>query len=76
MDYHRRDDFTGTSGSHINTSVWLHDIGTGYPGGRLGVGTGEVETLTNSTSNLHQDGQSHLVIKPIRDGSGHWFSDL
>ncbi len=68
------DDFTGASGSGINTGDWLYDIGTGYPGGASGWGTGEVETMTSSTANVYQDGQSHLVIRPIRDGSGHWTS--
>ncbi len=68
------DDFTGASGSGLNTGNWLYDTGTGYPGGAGNWGTGEVETVTNSTQNVYQDGNSHLVIKPLRDGSGHWTS--
>jgi hypothetical protein len=68
------DDFTGAAGSGLNTSNWLYDIGTSYPGGAGNWGTGEVETMTNSTANVYQDGGGNLVIKPIRDASGHWTS--
>jgi carbohydrate binding protein with CBM6 domain len=68
------DDFTGSAGSGLNTSNWLYDTGTSYPGGAGNWGTGEVETMTNSTANVYQDGGGNLVIKPIRDGSGHWTS--
>jgi hypothetical protein len=68
------DDFTGPAGSGLNTANWLYDIGTSYPGGAANWGTGEVETMTNSTANVYQDGGGNLVIKPIRDSSGHWTS--
>ncbi|MEV6843196.1 carbohydrate-binding protein [Actinoplanes sp. NPDC051411] len=68
------DDFTGAAGSGLNTANWLYDIGTSYPGGAGNWGTGEVETMTNSTANVYQDGGGNLVIKPIRDASGHWTS--
>src|SRR4051812_15273580 len=68
------DDFTGAAGTGLNRSNWLYDIGTGYPGGAANWGTGEVETMTNSTQNVYQDGSGNLVIKPIRDASGHWTS--
>jgi carbohydrate binding protein with CBM6 domain len=68
------DDFTGGAGSGLNTANWLYDIGTSYPGGAANWGTGEVETMTNSTQNVYQDGGGNLVIKPIRDASGHWTS--
>jgi hypothetical protein len=68
------DDFTGAAGSGLNTSNWLYDTGTSYPGGAGNWGTGEVETMTNSTANVYQDGGGNLVIKPIRDASGHWTS--
>jgi beta-glucanase (GH16 family) len=68
------DDFNGPAGTGVNTADWLYDLGTGYPGGAANWGTGEVETMTNSTANVYQDGQGHLVIKPIRDGNGNWTS--
>jgi hypothetical protein len=67
------DDLTGTSGTGVSTSNWLYDTGTGYPGGAGNWGTGEVETVTNSTNNVYQDGGGHLVIKPINSG-GSWTS--
>lgn len=68
------DDFNGSSGSGLNRADWLYDIGTGYPGGAGNWGTGEIESATDSTQNVYQDGNGHMVIKAIRDGSGHWTS--
>jgi hypothetical protein len=30
--------------------------------------------MTNSTSNVYQDGNGHLVLKALRDSSGNWTS--
>ncbi|QMU70915.1 carbohydrate-binding protein [Streptacidiphilus sp. P02-A3a] len=68
------DDFNGPADSSLNTSDWLYDTGTSYPGGAGNWGTGEVETETNSTSNVYEDGSGHLVVKPIRDANGNWTS--
>jgi hypothetical protein len=68
------DDFNGSSGSALNRADWLYDLGTGYTGGAANWGTGEVESATDSTSNVYQDGQGHLVIRALRDGAGHWTS--
>ncbi|GIG19882.1 endo-1,3-beta-glucanase [Cellulomonas chitinilytica] len=68
------DDFNGAANTGLNTANWLYDIGTGYPGGAANWGTGEVETMTNSTQNVYQDGAGNLVIKPIRSASGQWTS--
>ncbi len=43
-------------------------------GGAPNWGTGEIETMTSSTANVFQDGQGHLLIRPIRDGAGNWTS--
>ncbi len=61
------DEFTGAAGTGVNSTNWLYDTGTGF-------GTGEIETMSNSTNNVYQDGQGHLVIKAIRDSSGNWTS--
>lgn len=61
------DEFNGSAGSGVDTSNWKYDTGTGF-------GTGEIETMTTSTSNVHQDGAGHLVITALRDGSGNWTS--
>ncbi|WP_372665746.1 glycoside hydrolase family 16 protein [Amycolatopsis kentuckyensis] len=69
-----QDDFDGAAGTGLNDRDWLYDTGTGYPGGAANWGTGELETATNSTENVYHDGQGHLAIKPLRDGSGQWTS--
>ncbi|MEV0094914.1 glycoside hydrolase family 16 protein [Streptomyces sp. NPDC050738] len=68
------DDFNGAAGTGLDRSNWLYDIGTNYPGGAGNWGTGEIESATDSTQNVYQDGSGHMVIKAIRDGSGHWTS--
>ena len=70
------DDFNGSANSAPSSANWLYDLGTGYGcGGCPGNwGTGEVESNTNSTANVYQDGNGHLAIKPIRDVNGNWTS--
>ncbi|MGV9342339.1 glycoside hydrolase family 16 protein [Streptomyces sp. NPDC003688] len=68
------DDFDGAAGSGVNTSNWQYSTGTSYPGGAANWGTGEVETMTSSTSNVALDGNGNLLITPRRDGSGNWTS--
>jgi len=68
------DDFTGAAGTRVSPANWLYDLGTSYPGGAPNWGTGEVETMTDSTANVYQDGAGRLVVKPIRDAAGRWTS--
>ncbi|GHF44186.1 glycoside hydrolase family 16 protein [Streptomyces griseosporeus] len=68
------DDFNGPAGTGVNTANWLYDTGTSYPGGAANWGTGEVETMTSSTSNVSLDGNGNLRITPLRDSSGRWTS--
>jgi hypothetical protein len=68
------DEFDGAAHTGVNTSQWLYDTGTSYPGGAANWGTGEVEAMTNSTANVYQDGAGRLVIKAIRDHNGNWTS--
>ncbi|MQY10334.1 hypothetical protein SRB5_04410 [Streptomyces sp. RB5] len=68
------DDFNGAAGSGVNTADWRYTTGTSYPGGPANFGTGEIETMTNSTSNVSLDGSGNLRITPRRDASGHWTS--
>ncbi|UUU26182.1 glycoside hydrolase family 16 protein [Streptomyces sp. DSM 40750] len=68
------DDFNGTAGTGVNTSHWQYATGTGYPGGPANWGTGEVETMTNSTNNVALDGNGNLRITPVRDSAGNWTS--
>jgi len=68
------DDFDGAAGTGLDRSKWLYDIGTSYPGGAANWGTGEIETMTDSTENVFLDGAGNLAIKPIRDSAGNWTS--
>jgi len=61
------DDFAGSSGSGID-SQWMYDTGAG-----ASFGTGEIETMTNSTSNVHLDGNGNLDITALGSGSS-WTS--
>ncbi|AUG80547.1 Beta-1,3-glucanase [Kitasatospora sp. MMS16-BH015] len=62
------DDFAGPAGSAPNSSRWVYDTG---PGSNFG--TGEIETMTNSTANTHLDGNGHLNITALGSG-GSWTS--
>ncbi|MFF4587269.1 glycoside hydrolase family 16 protein [Streptomyces sp. NPDC001388] len=68
------DDFNGAAGTGVNTSNWQYSTGTSYPGGPANWGTGEVETMTSSTSNVSLDGNGNLRITPLRDAAGNWTS--
>jgi len=70
------DEFNGPAGSGVNTANWIYDTGIGYDcsGCPSQWGTGEVESMTNSTNNVSLDGHGHLVITPLRDASGNWTS--
>ncbi|WP_333737758.1 glycoside hydrolase family 16 protein [Streptomyces sp. IBSBF 2806] len=68
------DDFTGPAGTGVDTTNWQYSTGTSYPGGPANWGTGEVETMTNSTGNVSLDGNGNLRITPLRDSAGHWTS--
>jgi hypothetical protein len=62
------DGFAGAAGSPVSSANWKYDTGPGSS-----FGTGEIETMTNSTSNVFLDGSGHLVIKAI-DSGGAWTS--
>src|SRR3954468_17305354 len=68
-----RDDFGGTAGAPLGPG-WIYNTGSSYPGGAPQWGTGEIETSSDSTANVHQDGAGHLVITPIRGADGRWTS--
>jgi Ricin-type beta-trefoil lectin domain len=61
------DDFNGSAGSGID-SQWMYDTGPGSS-----FGTGEIETMTNSASNVHLDGNGNLDITALGSGSS-WTS--
>src|ERR1700760_1848406 len=62
------DDFNGGSGAGVD-SQWMYDTGAG-----ASFGTGEIETMTNSTSNVHLDGGGNLDLTALGSGSS-WTSD-
>jgi hypothetical protein len=68
------DDFSGPAGSGVDSN-WTYDQGTAYSGTGCTAnwGTGEVETDTNSTANVAEDGNGHLNITPV-DSGGSWTS--
>jgi hypothetical protein len=64
------DDFNGAAGSGVNGN-WRYTLGTQYPGGPAGFGTGEVETMTNSPQNVSLDGAGNLRITATNNGGWH-----
>ncbi|GAA1960112.1 glycoside hydrolase family 16 protein [Kitasatospora viridis] len=62
------DNFAGPSGSAPSGANWTYDTGPG-----ANFGTGEIETMTNSTANVHLDGNGHLDITALNNG-GAWTS--
>ncbi len=58
------DDFNGNSGTGLDQSLWKYDTGPGSS-----FGTGEIETMTNSTANVYHDGSGHLVLQANHSGS-------
>jgi hypothetical protein len=61
------DDFNGAAGSAPSSS-WQYDTGPGSS-----FGTGEIETMTNSASNVYLDGNGDLDITALGQGSS-WTS--
>ena len=61
------DQFNGPVGSPVNTQKWEYQVGHGI------FGNGEVEVMTDSTSNVHLDGHGHLDITAIHQGN-QWTS--
>ncbi|KAM3417604.1 hypothetical protein BST61_g5840 [Cercospora zeina] len=68
------DDFTGRSGSTYDRTKWQAATGTSYPGGPPAWGTWEVETYTDTLTNVRQAGNSELWIIPRRASNGNWTS--
>jgi beta-glucanase (GH16 family) len=58
------DDFTGGANTGLDTGTWKYDTGPGST-----FGTGEIETMTNSTANVFQDGAGHLALKALHSGT-------
>ena len=67
------DNFSGAAGTAPSSTNWIEDTGTSSPGGPANWGTGEVETMSNSTANVSVDGNNHLDITAL-DNNGTWTS--
>ncbi len=67
------DTFAGPAGSAPAAANWIEDTGTSAPGGPAHWGTGEVETMSNSTQNVSLDGNNHLTITALNT-NGSWTS--
>jgi beta-glucanase (GH16 family) len=59
--------FAGRARSGVNARYWEYDTGKGV------FGNGEVETMTDSTRNVHVDGHGGLDITALYQGTG-WTS--
>src|SRR5215471_17585485 len=57
------DDFDGPANSAPNRTKWTYDLG------KTGWGNAELENYTNSTDNAFLDGNGHLVIQAVANGS-------
>src|ERR1700678_1630056 len=68
------DSFSGSAGSGVDSN-WTYDQGTQHNGTgcTANYGTSEVETNTDSTANVSEDGSGHLNITPVESGSS-WTS--
>ena len=68
------DSFSGSAGSGVDSN-WTYDQGTQYNGTgcTANYGTSEVETNTDSTANVSEDGSGHLNITPVESGTS-WTS--
>jgi uncharacterized protein (TIGR03437 family) len=62
------DEFDGAANTPPNPANWTYDLGGG------GWGNSELETYTNSTQNVYQDGQGHLVIQALESSPGSYTS--
>jgi beta-glucanase (GH16 family) len=58
------DEFNGGAGSGVDAGTWKYDTGPGSS-----FGTGEIETMTNSTANVFHDGAGNLVLKALHTGT-------
>jgi beta-glucanase (GH16 family) len=64
------DEFDGPANTPPDPSKWVYDLGHNEDGW----GNKELQSYTNSLENIHHDGQGHLIIRALRDESGHYTS--
>ncbi|WYZ38055.1 hypothetical protein EsH8_II_001561 [Colletotrichum jinshuiense] len=69
------DDFKGLANTLPDQNNWIIDTGKGYPGGPANWGTWELQTYTNSPSNIRVNGAGNLQITAIKNATtGAWTS--
>ena len=61
------ENFAGPAGQGLSPDTWKYDTGQGI------FGNNEVETMTNSSGNVHLDGHGDLDITALNKG-GNWTS--
>ena len=59
------DEFDGPANASPDPSKWTYDVGGG------GWGNQELETYTNSVENVRLDGNGHLVIRAVANGTSY-----
>jgi beta-glucanase (GH16 family) len=60
------DEFSGTAGAAPDATRWTYDLGN-----NKGWGNSELETYTNSSDNVFQDGAGNLVIRAQKSGASY-----
>ena len=64
------DEFEGDSGTTVDATKWVFDLGTG----ENGWGNNELQSYTNDPANVSLDGDGNLVITAIKDAGGSYTS--
>jgi len=64
------DEFNGPANTPPDSSKWIYNLGYDEDGW----GNKELQAYTDSLDNVHQDGQGHLIVRAIKDQSGHYTS--
>ncbi|HZU25896.1 MAG TPA: glycoside hydrolase family 16 protein, partial [Bryobacteraceae bacterium] len=62
------DEFNGPAGQLPDSAKWTYDLGYDC------CGNNEIETYTQSTNNIFQDGKGNLVIRALKDSAGNYTS--
>lgn len=64
------DEFNAPAGTPVDSTKWGFDLGRGDNGW----GNNELESYTDSTDNVSQDGNGNLMIRALQTGSGSYTS--
>jgi beta-glucanase (GH16 family) len=64
------DEFDGKANTPPDPAKWKYDLGDGSPR-NPGWGNYEMQKYTNSTANIFQDGEGHLLIRALKEKGGY-----